>query len=293
MREVGRFALENKNVLDLRRGQLVNPFHIKSVIKYIVSRQNEDGGYSFVQGAESNAQDTHYGLATLRMLDSPFPNIAKTVKWLLELNLDSIYSYYYVTKALVLCGERLNDRFKEYVISTISSGIHFGTEDVYVEVSSEFELTFMVLELANMLNVKYDSDEVKKWIFKLKNADGGFGAHRHSNINSTYYAVASLNFLNYNVNMLHDTKTFLRECEKPYGGFTIIPRSLMPYMEHTYYGVMTLNLLGESCRFPSQTADFVLRCQNANGGFARSDSGISTFENTFQAVSILQKLGFL
>jgi len=212
---------------------------------------------------------------------------------LLELDLDSTYSYYYIAKALSMCGERLDYRFKEYVFSVINSGRHVGTGDVYAEVSSEFDLTFMILELADLLNVKYDTSETEKWIFKFKNADGGFGARRHSNINSTYYALASLYLLKCNVKRLHDTKIFLRECEKPYGGFTVIPNSVTPYMEHTYYGLTALNLLGESCRFPSQTVDFILRCQNANGGFARSDSGISTFENTFQAISMLRKLGFL
>jgi hypothetical protein len=63
-------------------------------------------------------------------------------------------------------------------------------------------------------------------------------------------------------------------------------------MEHTYYGLMTLDLLGEKSKYPSQTINFVLGCQNNNGGFARSDLGISTFENTFQAVEVLRKLNF-
>jgi hypothetical protein len=61
-------------------------------------------------------------------------------------------------------------------------------------------------------------------------------------------------------------------------------------MEYTYHGVMALDALEQDCRFPSQTVDFVLRCQNANGGFARTDLGISTFENTLNAVSIMRKL---
>jgi hypothetical protein len=61
-------------------------------------------------------------------------------------------------------------------------------------------------------------------------------------------------------------------------------------MEHIYYGASTLNLLGERLRYPKQTAEFVLKCQNANGGFARSDIGISTFEDTFYAVNILRTI---
>jgi hypothetical protein len=59
-------------------------------------------------------------------------------------------------------------------------------------------------------------------------------------------------------------------------------------MEHTYYGISTLELLGEHARYPEKTVELVLRCQNPNGGFARSDLGISTFENTFYALNTLR-----
>ena len=38
------------------------------IVDYVVNRQNDDGGYTFCQGAESSAQDTYYGLAILRAL---------------------------------------------------------------------------------------------------------------------------------------------------------------------------------------------------------------------------------
>jgi hypothetical protein len=266
---------------------------IGNVVDYVKRRQNSDGGYTFCQGTESNAQDTCYGLAILNLLGSPFPRVEKTIKWLLEFDLDSVYSYYYVGKALVLCGKHLDNRFREHVAALVNSNRYFGNVNVYVEVSSEFALTLMILELANLLGVKLDGGEAEKWLLEYVNEDGGFGAHGHSNISSTYHAVASLNLLKYDVKNLRDTVAFVRECEQPRGGFTIIPGSLICYMEFTYFGVMALDLLGESCRFKAQTTDFILRCQRANGGFARSDPGISTFENTFQAVSMLAKFGVI
>ena len=56
LREAGRFALKEKTALDLKR-----------IVDYVVNRQNDDGGYTFCQGAESNAQDTYYGLAILEL----------------------------------------------------------------------------------------------------------------------------------------------------------------------------------------------------------------------------------
>ena len=261
----------------------------KDIINYVISRQNVDGGYTFVEENDSNAQDTYYGLAILKLLGSPFPDVDNTVEWLREFGLGSIYSYYYVGKALSLCREGLGDRFRKYVVSTIAAKRHLGSVEVYFEVASEFRATHMVLDLANLLGIKPGND-VAEWLLRYKNVDGGFGAHKRSNVNSTYYATASLDLLGFDMESLQGTTGFLRSCEKPYGGFTVVPHSFAPFMEHTYYGVMALGAVGENCRFGPQTVDFVLRCQNGNGGFARADLGISTFENTFQAVSILQKL---
>ncbi|PIU60201.1 hypothetical protein COS86_00200 [Candidatus Bathyarchaeota archaeon CG07_land_8_20_14_0_80_47_9] len=284
LREAGR------SDLGLGKKRFADSLIARKIIDYVVDRQNDDGGYTFCQGAESNAQDTYYGLAILEMLGSSFPHVERTVTWLRELDLGSIYSYNYVSKALVLCGENPGNCHKECIVSAIRSGRYFGDVDVYVEVSSEFTLTLSVLELAKMLNIEVDGGRVERWLLEYRNEDCGFGAHGYSNVISTYYAVASLNLLKNDVTGLRETEGFVRECEKPFGGFTVIPRSAPPYMEHTYYGVMTLDLLGENCRFPSQTIDFVLKCQRDNGGFARSDLGISTFENTFHAVSIMQRL---
>lgn len=73
--EVGRFAfgIGKKQLADLPR--------VKRIAKYVVDRHNDDGGYAFVQGTDSNAQDTYFGLAILN-LEFPFPNVDRTVKWL-------------------------------------------------------------------------------------------------------------------------------------------------------------------------------------------------------------------
>jgi hypothetical protein len=271
------------------------PLLTNKVIDYVTNRQNEDGGYTFCQGAESNRQDTYYGLAILSLLNASFPNVEKTIRFLNqpEWYLDNIYSNYYSTKALLLCGEEPNEKLKNHVSLVANLKRPSSLADVLPEVSSEFTTIFMTLELAGLLRIQVPKNSLIEWLLRFKNRDGGFSSEEHSNINSTYYAVASLALLNGDIKDLRETVKFIRECEKAYGGFTLIPMSVTPYMEHTYYGVMTLHLLGKNCRYPSQTVDFLLKCQNKNGGFARSDLGISTFENTFQSISVLRKLGFL
>jgi len=286
LHEVGRFGSETKatpkkeHSTDLKR--------VKSIADYVVNRQNLDGGYTFCQGTESNAQDTYYGLAILDLLKVPFPNAERTIKWLYDFVPDSHYSHYYVAKGLKLCGEKPYGNLKDFLLSLQISRGEFGTVDVYVEVASEFQFVSMITELANMVDVKINREKTIDWLLSYKNRDGGFGAHGHSNLDSTYHAVSSLFNLGYSVRSLKETIEYVRSCEKSSGGFTVVPRSSIPYMEHTYYGISTLELLGEHARYVEKTAELVLRCQNSNGGFARSDVGISTFENTFYALNTLR-----
>lgn len=285
MHEVGRFAL------GFEKNQSADSLLFKRIEDYIVKRQNDDGGYAFAQGLGSNAQDTYYGLAILDLLKIPFPRIKKTIKWLHGFVPDSHYAHYYVAKSLRLCGEKPHRSLKDFLLSLQISKGEFGTADVYVEVASEFQFVSMITELVSMVGVEINQEKTTNWLLSYQNRDGGFGAHRHSNLNSIYHAVASLFNLGYSVKSLKETLEYVRFCEKPSGGFTVVPRNSIPYMEHTYYGVSTLELLGEHTRYPEKTAEVVLRCQNSNGGFARSDLGISTFEDTFYAVNVLQMIG--
>ena len=193
----------------------------------------------------------------------------------------------------MLLGKGKNAKLKKHAIPILKSKKYFGSTDFFSEVSSEFTTTLMALELADLLKIDFNTQETIKWLLGFKNEDGGFGTRGYSNINSTYYATASLLLLEINPKKLNDTIEFVRECEKPYGGFTVTPNNVTTYMEHTYYGVMTLDLLNEQSKYPTQTIEWILECQNKNGGFARSDLGISTFESTFQALTMLGKLGFL
>jgi len=257
---------------------------------YIVSRQNEDGGYTFCQGGESNMQDTYYALATLDCLEEKPPNLERTVKWLNDYGANSLHARYYAVKALMLCGQPLDGELEDAVLLHRLLKRRIDASDVYAEASSEFEDVFMIVELARIAKAKVDCEKTANWLLSFENEDGGFGVNGHSNLNATFHAVSALANLGYPVKSLKTTLAFARSCEKSIGGFTVTPLNYTPYMEHTYYGVFTLDLLGAKPRYKAETVNFVSNCQNSNGGFARSDLGISTFESTFQAVSIIHKL---
>ena len=156
---------------------------------------------------------------------------------------------------------------------------------------SEFDSTYKATEILRELDIFIDSELTIRWLLNYHNADGGFAAGKRSNLTSTYHAAASLHNLGYPVKELNQTLHFVRSCEKTGGGFTSVPDTTFPYLEETYAGVLTLSLLGQKCTYPEATKKLTLALQNSNGGFRRSaELGISTFEDTHHALSVLKLL---
>jgi len=268
-----------------------HPIWVKRVLEYVTARQNPDGGYNFCQGVESGAQDTYYALAIFDLLDFPAPNIEATVRWLREFPADNIYGYFYVAKGLILGGGQVGDMLVSRVLALRRSHGGFGEIDVDVEAYSEFESTYMATEILKGLHVSFDPEPTIQWLLRHLNADGGFGARGYSNLVSMFHAVASLDNLGYSVKQLGNTLHFVRSCEKPRGGFTVVPNVTLPYLQDIYSGVLILNLMGEKCAYPEETKELVLGLQNSNGGFRRSiELGISTFEDTYYALNVLRRL---
>ena len=109
------------------------------------------------------------------------------------------------------------------MLQSSDSKQYFGSTGIFSEVPSEFTTIYMSLELADLLKINVEANEVVEWLINFKNEDGGFGTHEQSNINSTYYAIISISLLKNSIKDPHETVKFARACEKPYGGFTVIP----------------------------------------------------------------------
>ena len=277
-------SLQQKNVLGRHSW-------VQHILEYVTSRQNADGGYNFCQSVESGAQDTYYALAIFNLLEIPAPKIKMTVTWLRTFPSDNIYSYFYVIKGLTLCDETVDDELVNRVLALRRSHGGFGGVDVDVEAYSEFDSSYRATEILKTLDISIDFKPTIRWFLQYYNADGGFAAGKRSTLTSTFHAVASLHNLGYPVKGLNRTLSFVRSCEKKSGGFTAVPDTTFPYLEETYAGVLTLNFLGEKCLYPDAIKKLVFELQNSNGGFRRStELGISTFEDTYYALSVLSQL---
>ncbi len=273
--------------------RLSNPLLKSKIISYVITRQNEDGGYCFAQGAlESSSQDTYYGLRILQQLNADYPNPDKTAIFLTENRIDSIYSMYYTAQAQMLLCNSIKQELKADINSMLKRSKYYGSRVFFTDVS-ELTITQMALELSHLLEINVSSKKITEWLYSFQNSDGGYGPNRASNIESTYHALACLSLLREPPMEASKTSQFIRMCEKPHGGFTVIPVNLMPYMEYSYAGISALELLNEKSRYPLQTIEWVLSCQRNSGGFARSDLGVATFVDTYHAIQIIKKLEHL
>jgi hypothetical protein len=269
-----------------------------SIVRYVIQRQNDDGGYTFAQWSESSAQDTYYALEILKMLGVPAPHTKSTINFLRGLqhsdwSFDSIKVAYYVLKSLNELGATLEKNAEQVILMAQGIPRKLGTVEVNIEASSEIETTYFSLETLQLVKTPFRSDSLPGVILKLRNPDGSFGEGGYSRMASVYYALASLQLLGYDPNSLDSTIDWVRACEDPAGGFARSPNDFDAYLvlEEMYYGLKTLEVLGQAPLYPRQNLSLIGKFQNGNGGFRRSIYlGISTFEDTFYALSALQAL---
>lgn len=269
---------------------------IKGVVNYVLERQNEDGGYTFCRGTDSNAQDTYFALKILKILSFKPKKVEKTVRFLQRLqhedgDFDSVKVAYYATKALSYLGSKPLKPLlplKSSLNLFLKSLKHPST---YVEIVSEIESIHLAVEIFSDQEFPIDSDKIIKLLLNLKNNDGSFGSRRHSRIASTYHAIEVLRLLKNNDELPIDTLTWIRRCEIPSGGFVSSPDVSTGFLEDTYYGVKVLKIFNQKLEYPNETLKYLAKFQNPNGGFRRSVYlGISTLESTYQAISTIDTI---
>jgi hypothetical protein len=270
---------------------------LDAIVKYIFERQNPDGGYTFCRWTESNAQDTFYALSILEILGVEPVNLDKTITFLKSLQyddgkFDSIKIAYYVVKSLAKLGEKPLkpiEGLEDYLPDLIRS---LGSPYVDIEALSEVESIYVLVDLCKTLNIGVDSDRIIGAILSIKSNDGSFGSPKRSKIASTFYALATLKTLGYEVSSnLMDTLSWIRKCERSVGGFSQSSEAAPIYLEDTYFGIRSLEILNEGVRYPQETLKFIAHFQNPNGGFRRSIFlGISDFESTYQALYSIKVL---
>jgi len=283
------------------------PVDKNKIIKFVIRRKNEDGGYGFCPphyGSEfpSSSSDTFYALSILQMIDEKIPHSHKTEEYLLSLqnedgSFSGMASAFHVVKSLEILESKPKklhflDRLEDYLKGKKSvKGEEFMSGFLSAEYdtsSSPYKHIYCAVEILKTLGRKVSLKEVE-WVLP-EGKHGGFGV-RSSDIISTFYALSCLHVAGYNLKKLEKTKKFVEGCEHREGGFTSIPHITPPYMEDTHFGLECCRILGIEPKHPERSEWFVASCQNTDGGFRRSFfQGISTLDNTYFALCALNNI---
>jgi len=212
-------------------------------------------------------------------------NIENTINWLERLQTQGahgIYGWFYRISLL--------DHFQREIKiqNSLKDELNSKKEFFNLKIAYYHVVLSKILGLDNL-------PEIGKWILKYQNRDGGFGIIR-SDIESTYYALSSLNCINPNlIRKKESIVIFAQRCQTADGGFSFVPDIYPPYIEQCYAGVRIHEILGKTDDLnKDKLIEFVKNLQNSNGGFRRSKyMGISELEYTYKALYILKSISYL
>ncbi len=286
------------NMKDRRRsiaGELLrDPDFRDRVIRYVLERKCQAGGFCFYKLEEPNGSDTFYALSILALMGIEFQD-DKTLIQLRNMqhpdgSYNSVYMAYYSIKGLQMLREEPAYDPVPYVTKNLRH-YRFDVEHLPIEISYLFKRTSYLVDLYYSLKMADSRIEqgIADFILYFENEDKGFG-HRHSSLSETSRALIILSRLGYSVEKMEST-AFIKNCEIPFYGFTDVPRTSLSYIEYVYAGIVASNIMSYQPHYLDDCANFILHCQNRNGGFSRlMHGGIATLENTYYAIDGLSVL---
>jgi len=273
-------------------------FNKKEIIRYLEDCHLEDGGYFFAKITPSSGLDTCLAVKTLKMLGVKPAKIDPIVQFWqdqdTEGNLSDVTGLYFLVETIKALGLPL-DNFKKYKnflesyeLKTENKSdkilINIEIAPIYADlVDNEAQTIFYLVTLIKDLNCRIDNTLIKTQLNFFQNNDGGFGVMKGSQLATTFYCLNIANLIGYKLKNKDQTERYL---------FSQLGR--INYLEEYYWAVESLVLLGKIIPNKDKIITFLNACKRDNGGFSRSQfMGISTIEYTFQAVSLLKRLGEL
>ena len=261
--------------------------------RFVLSRQNEDGGFAFCRPLPSSLPETFYAVYILKAVGEEIPNREKLMNFLRKNIRKELYSIFWIFRSLSLLEEELPD-LSDFLLNKLESAVNRGvSRSIVSETGNTATYTFegpnvlreiyLLSTSLRLLRVKIP-DFVIEFIKKFRK-NGGFGITA-PNLQETYFCVSVLE----DVENRDDVISYIRQHESRGGGFSKIPHGHPPYIEDTFYSLSSLSLLHHIYK-SEKTLEYICSLQNSNGGFRRSIyGGISTLENTYYALACLEYL---
>lgn len=273
-------------------------------LEYLKSRQCANGGfctYKMEYLEESNPRDTFFAVASFQLLGAAIPHqdhveiyLYQTLDhlkkyFLLSTNLsDPIYSasafnyLYFPFYTLYCLGSLQLDEFWQDTLNRLKIIL---PEQMYPdEFGASQQWLLRKVRTKKLCGTIPNRQQIIKFIQNL-NTKGGFGIK--PNLLDTYWSVALLNELDYDLSHMEDTRQFIRRLQAPQTGFTLTEDGLMTPLEVVYAGMFASLILQMEIPYLDAALRFVKMCQMEQGGFARMPVGLPDIENTYRGLKVL------
>ncbi len=261
-------------------------FSKQEIVRYIKQRHQKDGGFHFANIEPSSGADTFYAINVLSMLGESVENRESIKNFFDDLmqedEINDVVGIYFTVNTLHKLGYEKSVLTRYFDMEEISrSYSEPDKKNIFVESVSSLRNTYYATSITKLLGIKSDIDSVLEFVRSFKHKDGGYESRGYSSIPDTFFALSTLNNID-KLNKETPAKKYLLD-----GADSI----LKSYLEYVYWHFESLLLLDERPSYIESIPNYLARCSRTNGGFCRSPfQGISTFEDTFYAVSILIKL---
>ena len=245
----------------------------RSLIHFIYSREQPEGGFSFSQTTPPTLEDTYFALRLLEELDES--SISKsTVLYLTSLNptyddlpkhlyqLSTIYRVAHLQDYLKIIREIIVSN-NNIIPSTIADlyFLVFTKELLHIPIittrneqqiltaaqkqsaKSMEEYTQFII-IMKKLHIFFQTKKYADTIQKSQNHDGGFGLIPHSTsfLEPTFHALQALKELHAIPKDIEECKRFVSSCMTRIGGFGR-QITTVPSLEYSYYAVISLKII--------------------------------------------------
>ncbi len=251
----------------MKRLTLKKPVRKDDLLQFVFSREQIDGGFSFVETTPPTLEDTYYAVGILKDLNIRYYDL-KTLDFIKK-------------SAIDFCGPGhlfyLSFLYKAF---NRSPGRIFYSNMSKIEVNS-IESCYYMFRAYENLNKKIGNLNIENYL-QTKNS------FRKSYLSR----VSKYIYLTKRMNIPINTKgyaSWISRSQNDDGGFGFKPDTTS-FIENTYYGLIALCSLGSANLNINKCIDFIYSCHSKSGGFGRQKTTIPTLQNTYQALLSLKIL---
>ncbi|UIE36550.1 prenyltransferase/squalene oxidase repeat-containing protein [Leptodesmis sichuanensis] len=278
---------------------------LKRTVQYLSSKQCANGGFCVYKTEyleEPNPTDTFFAVSSFQLLGEVIPNRDRVLSYLRQAltnlkkqfplstdtqsNIHNTFAFnylYFPFYTLNRMGCLYLDEFWRDVLNRLEILL---PEEVYANESGATQQWLLrKVRTKKFAGEIPNHQQVIDFILDLQN-DGGFGVK--PNLIDTYWSVALLKEMDYDLTQMDSTRQFIQRLQTPQSGFTLTEDGLMTSLEVIYAGVFASLILHMEIPYIEAALQFVQMCQMDRGGFARMPVGLPDIESTYRALKVLK-----